>query len=63
MEGGSVAEQMGNAITTPSNDVIVTCCPLLDRNSLGPFVMVYIDWEGLAWWEHGSRMISRGIVP
>ena len=63
MEGGSAAEQMGNAITNPSNDDIVTCCPLSDRNSLGPSVMVYIDWKGLAWWEHGSRTISRGTAP
>ena len=48
MEGGFAAEQTGNTITTPSNDVIVTHCLLLDRNDLGPFVMVYIDWEGLA---------------
>ena len=64
MEGSSAAEQMGNTITTLSNDVIVIHCLLLDRNGLGPLnVMVYIDWKGLAYQEHGSRTISRGVAP
>ena len=29
-------------------------------NSLGPLEEVYIDWKGLAQWEHRSRMIRRG---
>ena len=63
MESGSAAKQMGNTITTPSNDVIVTHCLLSDRNSLGPSVMMYIDWKGLAWQKCGSRTICRGIPP
>ena len=63
MEGGLAAGQMGNTITTPSKDVIVMWWPLLGRNGLGPLEMVYIDWKSLAWWERGSRTISRGITP
>ena len=39
MEGSSAAKQMGNTITTPSNDVIVMHCLLLDGNGLGPLKM------------------------
>ena len=52
----------GYIITTPSDDVIEVQCPLLDRKWSRALSGVYIDWKELAQWEHGSRMISRGIA-
>ena len=52
----------GYIITTPSDDVIEMQCPLLDRKWSRALSGVHIDWKELAQWEHGSRMISRGIA-